>query len=431
MRHLHAPPAAPATGLVLTGGGARAAYQVGILQAIADLRLEHGGRHAPNPFPILTGTSAGAINAAALACAADDFDHGVRRIVHVWSRFEAQQVYHADAIHMLRSGARWLTLMSLGWMLARWRYTRPRSLLDNAPLGRLLREMVPLERLPGLFQDGHLRALAVTASSYSSGEHITFFDAHEDFQPWVRSQRRALRARITHAHLLASSAIPFIFPAQAVDIEGHREYFGDGSMRQTAPIAPAIHLGAERLLVVGAGRQADTVNGAPARARPPPLPRSAAHYPALGQIAGHALSSIFLDALPVDVERLLRINTTLSLIPQAALQDSPLRPIQLLFISPSEPLDDIAARHLARLPATVRALLSTLGIDTSAAGGRAGARDAALASYLLFEHGYTRELIALGRADALARQAELCEFFGWHGGPPAAQGSGAGGLAGA
>ena len=409
------PPASPAiapaahTGLVLTGGGARAAYQVGVLQAVAELRRACGTQQAPNPFPILSGTSAGAINAAALACAADDFELGVQRIVQVWSDFHAQQVYHADAIHMLRSGARWLTLMSLGWMLAHWRYTRPRSLLNNAPLGRLLHQMVPLQRLPQLLQAGHLQALAVTASSYSSGEHITFFDAHEDFQPWVRSQRRALHVRITHEHLLASSAIPFIFPAQAVHIDGHREYFGDGSMRQTAPVAPAIHLGAARLLVVGTGRQADTVNGGarPVRRQPP----GPAHYPALGQIAGHALSSIFLDALPVDVERLLRINTTLSLIPEAARQDSPLRPVQLLFITPSESLDDIAGRHVAHLPATVRALLNTLGVGVGGTGP--GQRDAALASYLLFERSFTRELIALGRADTLARRDEVCAFFGW------------------
>ena len=416
---MHSPPPPPpagSAGLVLTGGGARAAYQVGILQAIADLRRECGAQSGPYPFPILTGTSAGAINAAALACVADDFDDAVGRIAQVWSQFDAQQVYHADAISMLRSGARWLTLVSLGWMLARWHYTRPRSLLDNAPLGRLLRDMVPLQRLPGLFQAGQLQALAVTASSYSSGEHITFFDAHEDFEPWVRSQRRALRTRITHAHLLASSAIPFIFPAQAVEIDGHSEYFGDGSMRQTAPIAPAIHLGAERILVVGAGREAHAAGGAAPRLRP--AAAGAARYPALGQIAGHALSSIFLDALPVDVERLQRINTTLSLIPEAARRASALRPIRLLHLSPSEPIDDIAARHLADLPATVRALLSTLGIDARAGAGHTSSRDAALASYLLFERGFTRELIALGRSDALARRGEICDFFGWNAAAP-------------
>ena len=208
-----ATPAPLATGLLLTGGGARAAYQVGVLEAIADLRLACGAGDEPNPFPIITGTSAGAINAAALACGADNFDRAVRRIARVWREFHAHHVYRADSLSVLRSGARWLSLLSLGWALARWRRMRPRSLLDNAPLEKLLVKMVPLVRLPRLIRKGHIKALAVTASSYSSGEHVTFFETDAPLQPWVRSQRKAVRDRITHEHLLASSAIPFVFPA--------------------------------------------------------------------------------------------------------------------------------------------------------------------------------------------------------------------------
>ncbi len=178
-------PSAPRTGLLLTGGGARAAYQVGVLEAIADLRLACGAGKEPNPFPIVTGTSAGAINAAALACGADQFDRAVRRIVRVWSNFHAHHVYRADSISVMRSGARWLTLLSLGWVLARWRRMRPRSLLDNDPLAHLLVKMVPLVRLPRLIRQGHLQALAVTASSYSSGEHVTFFEGAPDVQPFT------------------------------------------------------------------------------------------------------------------------------------------------------------------------------------------------------------------------------------------------------
>ena len=170
-------PPSPRTGLLLTGGGARAAYQMGVLEAIADLRQACGAGREPTPFPIITGTSAGAINAAALACGADDFDRTVRRIARVWRQFHAHQVYGADSLSVMRSGARWLTLVSLGWALARWRRLRPRSLLDNAPLEKLLAKMVPLMRLPRLIQKGHLTALAVTASSYSSGEHVTFYES--------------------------------------------------------------------------------------------------------------------------------------------------------------------------------------------------------------------------------------------------------------
>ncbi|MBO9677477.1 MAG: patatin-like phospholipase family protein [Acidovorax sp.] len=394
-----APPPQPLTGLLLSGGGARAAYQVGVLEAIAQLRRLCGQARGPNPFPIIAGTSAGAINGAALACGADHFERAVRRIARAWSHAHAGQIYRADSLGVMQSGARWLTLLSLGWALARWQRTRPHSLLNNAPLEQLLCRLVPLVRLPMLIRQGHLRALAITASSYSSGEHVTFFEAGTNVPIWTRSQRKAARDRITPEHLLASSAIPFIFPAQAVDIDGHTEYFGDGSMRQSAPLAPAIHLGAERILVVGAGRMHEPVDEAPPTAT----------YPTLAQIAGHALSNIFLDALSVDVERAQRINQTLSLIPPEVRARSSLRPVELLVIAPSQRLDAVAARHVTDLPVTVRTLLGALGVTSNAQD----VRGAALASYLLFEQGYTRELMALGRADAFARRADVCRFFGW------------------
>ncbi|KAB2896287.1 MAG: patatin-like phospholipase family protein, partial [Burkholderiaceae bacterium] len=372
---------------------------VGVLEAIAQLRRLCGQARGPNPFPIIAGTSAGAINGAALACGADHFERAVRRIARAWSHAHAGQIYRADSLGVMQSGARWLTLLSLGWALARWQRTRPHSLLNNAPLEQLLCRLVPLVRLPMLIRQGHLRALAITASSYSSGEHVTFFEAGTSVPIWTRSQRKAARDRITPEHLLASSAIPFIFPAQAVDIEGHTEYFGDGSMRQSAPLAPAIHLGAERILVVGAGRMHEPADEAPPTAT----------YPTLAQIAGHALSNIFLDALSVDVERAQRINQTLSLIPPDVRARSSLRPVELLVIAPSQRLDAVAARHVTDLPVTVRTLLGALGVTSNAQD----VRGAALASYLLFEQGYTRELMALGRADALARRADVCRFFGW------------------
>ena len=398
---LKKPSITPVTGLLLTGGGARAAYQVGVLEALADLRNTCGEGHGPNPFPIITGTSAGAINAAALACGADNFDRAVRRIARVWRQFHAGQVYGADSLSVMRSGARWLSLLSMGWALARWRRMRPRSLLDNTPLEKLLVKMVPLVRMPRLIRKGHLTALAVTASSYTSGEHVTFFESATPVKPWVRSQRKAVSDRITHEHLLASSAIPFIFPAKSITVGERAEYFGDGSMRQSAPIAPVIHLGAERVVVIGAGRMHEP----PSDATKSP----AASYPTLAQIAGHALSNIFLDALSVDIERVQRVNQTLSLIPAEARAKSNLRPIELLVIAPSQRLDAVAARHVGSLPTPVRTMLGALGVTSD----MKDARGAALASYLLFESGYTQELMALGRADTLAMRAEVCQFFGW------------------
>ena len=399
------------TGLILSGGGARAAYQVGVLAAIAQLRqaarqaLGDGPEAdaqrvamAANPFPIISGTSAGAINAAVLACGADDFDFAMAELVEVWGNFRVEQVYDTGVLGMVRSGARWLSLLSLGWLL-RQKRLRPKSLLNNDPLRGLLTERVRFGRLPGLMQDGHLQALAITASSYSTGEHVTFFQSGGTVAPWVRNQRLAQQSPITVPHLLASAAIPFVFPAQRLDGPRGPAFFGDGSMRQTAPTSAAIHLGADRLLVIGVGRMQE----------PGPTEHNEPQYPNLGQIAGHALSSIFLDSLSVDVERLQRINQTLELIPPDKRTNTHLRPVDLLLIAPSQRLDVMAAKYANALPPTVQSLLRTLGRTNSSAQGQGDA----LLSYLLFEAPYTQAIMDLGRADALAQSAEIHRFFGW------------------
>jgi NTE family protein len=393
----------PLTGLILSGGGARAAYQVGVLQALAALRREACGagsaQAARNPFGIICGTSAGALNAAALACNADRFDAAVDSIAEVWRNFQADQVYRADSIGVLRSGAQWLTMLSVGWVLAKWRRARPKSLLDNSPLAGLLERMVPLERLPQMLSQRHLQALAVSASSYSSGEHVTFFESAARVDPYLRSQRIAVPATLTIPHLLASAAIPFMFPAQRLVQGAQSGWYGDGSMRQTAPISPAIHLGAQRVLIIGVGRMQE----------PPGRVVKDGGYPTLAQIGGHALSSIFLDGLSVDIERMHRINRTLELLTPDQRLATPLQPVQALVIAPSQRIDDIAARHQKDLPTPVRALLR--GVGSSSSSG--DARGAALASYLLFEAPFTRELMALGEADTYARRAEVLAFFGW------------------
>jgi NTE family protein len=383
---------------VLTGGGARAAYQVGVLKAVMQIRRESNALPG-NPFPVITGTSAGAINAAALACRSANMDEAVRVLAEVWENFHAEQIYRADSLGVIRTGARWLTLFSIGWLVARWRRVRPRSLLDNAPAADLLARMVDTAQIKQAMRDGHLQALAVTASSYGSGLHVTFYDAVKDIVPWTRSQRIAVRADVAVPHLMASSAIPFVFPAIPLRIEGRIEHFGDGSMRQAAPISPAVHLGANRILIIGAGRMHE----------PPGARAHSDEYPNLAQIAGHALSNIFLDALAVDVERLQRINATLRLLPPEMLARTTLRPIETLVIAPSQRLDDLAARHLGSLPGPVRGMLRAVGVS----GRGEDARGAALASYLLFEAPYTRELVALGVADTMARREEVRAFFGW------------------
>ncbi|RIX46974.1 MAG: patatin-like phospholipase family protein [Rhodocyclales bacterium GT-UBC] len=374
--------ASPKTGLILTGGGARAAYQVGFLLAIA--KLANNSRR--NPFPIICGTSAGAINAASLACLADNFGRATSIIAEVWRNMRAGDIYRADALGIGISGARWMSTLALGWLIR----NPPRSLLDNAPLRQLLTRHLDFKGINRSISKGALHAISISASGYESGENISFFQAHPSAQPWRRVQRLGIRAEIGVDHLLASSAIPFIFPATRI----HREYFGDGSMRQLAPISPAIHLGAERIMIVGASRG----NEHPER-------QKVDRHPSLAQIAGHALSSIFLDGLAVDIERLQRINQTLSAIPEDIRSQSaiPLRPIKTLIISPSERLDKLAAEHAKALPRPVKLLLTGLGAMNRRGG--------ALTSYLLFERPFTEKLIELGYADTLDKAEEVGQFL--------------------
>jgi NTE family protein len=386
--------------LILTGGGARAAYQVGVLKGIAavlrDTRrgLDPDIAQAHNPFQILVGTSAGAINAAALACRADSFQESVAQLLHVWENFRAEQVYRSDMIGVVRSGARWLALLSLGWMVRRSLQLRPRSLLDNAPLASLLARMIDIDRLQRSLETGHLRALAVSASSYTSGRHVTFYQSLNRHEIGPRLQRVYVQARIGLPHLLASSAIPFVFPAVPLTIGDEQEHYGDGSMRQISPISPAIYLGAERVLVIGAGQLGRL--GALGELAP-------STDPSLAQIAGHAMASIFLDSLASDIERLEKLNVIANELTPVQRRALGLRPVESLVIAPSDRLDAIAADFVATLPRPVRGLMDVLG-----AGNSSGA---SLASYLLFESAYTRVLIDLGYSDTLKRREEVLRFL--------------------
>ena len=368
--------------LVLTGGGARAAYQVGALLAIRDV---WGSKRAENPFPIVCGTSAGAVNAVALAVFSANFDEAVRKLAFIWRNLRVDHVYRADTLAIAESVLRWGSAVFFGWLVNQ----SPRSLLDNAPLGELLEAQLDFSAIGRSIADGHLHAISVTASGYTSGESLAFYQGADSLEPWRRAQRVGIRTELKVDHLLASSAIPFVFPAVRIN----REYFGDGSMRQLAPISPAIHLGADRILVIAGGRRSEEARQ-----------RSDA-YPSPAQVAGHAMSSIFLDGLSMDLERLERINTTLSAFTAEQRLEAgiALKPIETLVIAPSQRLDYLATRHRNALPNSLRLVLRGIGAMRK--------NGSVLLSYLLFERAYTRSLMQLGYTDAMSRRAELARFL--------------------
>lgn len=367
----------------MTGGGARAAYQIGILKAVAEM-LPRGG---PSPFQIVCGTSAGAINAISLATMSDNYNRAVAQMLRVWGNFHADQVFSSDAKSILLTASRWLAAITLGGLGKR----NPLALLDRKPLRKLLLARLDFDHIAQVINEGHLRAVSVTASGYTSGQSITFFQAHEDLEAWNRVRRLGARTNITIDHLMASSAIPFLFEA----IKINREYFGDGSMRQMAPLSSALHLQADRILVIGNQR-----NDEKSRER-----KQFDEYPSFAQIAGHILDSIFLDSLETDLERLQRINKTVDYIPTRTLrkQEIPLRKVEALVISPSIDIGELAHDYVHELPRTIRYLLRGLGAYRK--------QGSALASYLLFEKGYCRELIRLGYNDAMQEQDMLEQFL--------------------
>jgi NTE family protein len=375
--------ARPKVGLILTGGGARAAYQVGVLRALAEL-LPRG---ASTPFPIICGTSAGSINAAVLAVDASDFRYAVRRLMSVWKNFHVNHVYRADLLGAFSNSARWMVAAISGGRLR----NSPISLLDNSPLAALLARYIDFSGIKRNIDAGALHAFSVTCSGYTSGQSVTFYQGLPQLDNWQRARRIGVAMPIALEHMLASSALPFIFPPVRIN----REYFGDGSMRQIAPVSPALHLGADKLLVIGVGRQLKRG----ARRMPSDT------YPSLAQIAGHALNSIFLDSLEVDLERLQRINRTIELIPEDVhkANDYPLHNVDFRVITPSEELEKIAAQYADELPRVIRVLLASVG------GLRSSGSN--LLSYLLFEKSYCRALIELGYKDTVARKDDLLAFL--------------------
>jgi len=364
--------------LLLGGGGARAAYQVGVLKAIAELVPEG----SQNPFPIICGTSAGSINTVALASNASNFHHAVERINSVWANFELHHVFHADGKSLLKRIARW-AWANLG--PGTW-HKGPSSILDNEPLRHLLNHYINFERIDQSIKSGDLHAYCLTACSYTSGESTTFYDGAPEIDNWLRTHREGQREKMSIDHLMASSAIPVLFPSVKIG----EEHFGDGSMRQISPISPALHLGADKILIIGL--RLENAN----KVRPTPKRR-----PTLGQISGYVLDTLFLNSLQSDIERMERMNRTLEATKGS--NGDALKIIEHLVISPSEDIANIAMKHYLELPKSFRIALKFLGM------GKANSRR--FISYLMFTKTFCQELIDLGYRDALAQKSELKSFL--------------------
>ncbi len=394
------------TALVLMGGGARTAYQAGALQAIgAILKLQTNAFNANTtghfPFQILVGTSAGALNASFLAGRAllgcDAFDS----LHQFWGKLRSEHVYRLDVSPWVR-----ISKVAAAWSLHQ-RTRKHGAVLDTMPMVDTLHRAIDLAGVEAALAAGVLHAVAVTASSYSSGIHWTFCHTKNDARgmPWQRPGRRAVFEPITIEHLMASSAIPLLFPATPLWVDAHREFFGDGSMRQISPLSPALHLGAHKVLVIGVG-QPERAGFADAAATADHA--LAAQRPSLGGIMGHAMASVFHDTLQSDVEQAKRMNDTLGQLPREVAGVLPYRSVQVMAMHPSESLDALAQAYCHTLPSATRNTLAGLGAMDSKNGESGGA---SLASYLLFEPGFTQALMELGQRDAYAKKSDLLAFF--------------------
>ncbi len=369
------------TAVILTGGGARAAYQVGVLRAVADIYPDWH-----YPFNVIIGTSAGAINAMALAGSRGLFRHNIDHLEKVWSELTMNRIYRAGSFSLMRS----LSTVARNF-ISRPLQGGPVSLLDNTPLRRMLEQEINLDNIRETIREGHIDAVGLNACGYTTGQNICFFDSIDGLEGWSVGQRGGARTTLTLDHIMASSAIPTLFPPVRIN----REYFGDGATRQMAHISPALRLGARKVLVVGVS----------ANQQSPVKRPEQPGVPTMTQALGHVFNGIFLDTLDYDIDRSRMINQLLGLIPPERLKEAglDLSPVDILEISPSEPIDEIAMKYVDGLPLVLRRLAGASDID--------GNSSASLASFLLFDPRFCRDLINLGYRDGQSHARQIERFF--------------------
>jgi NTE family protein len=367
------------TALVLGGGGARAAYQIGVLKAL----VQFYPRNHNVPFDIICGTSAGAINATSLATHASCFHLGIKKLDWVWRHFETHKVYRASIPQVLRHLGR----MAIKGLQGDKVSTDAASLLDNQPLRELLDKLIDFKRIDRNISNDALKAISVDASSYNNSRSYSFYQGNKHIENWQSAKRSGIRSLLNTEHLLASSAIPMVFPS----IKLNQAYYCDGSVHQLSPLSSPVHLGANKIFVINL--ESPHKN----------FPIEFEYHPKTATIGGHLLDTIFSDTLNSDLERLQRENQTLSFMSKEGRDSLNLRHIETLVIKPSQDLSRIADRFYDDMPFAIKTLLKFFGINRQS--------DSSIVSYLLFEKSYTTTLIDLGYQDAMDRIDEIKQFF--------------------
>jgi NTE family protein len=380
---------ARAFGLVMTGGGARGAYQAGVLKRLGELkRIQASG----NPFPIIGGSSAGAINGAGLAMGCDDFPLATRVLAQLWAGLRPEDVFRCDLLHQARNSITWILDLSFGGVLGGG---NARSLLDATPLQRFLNKHLDCSRIRENIRRGHLYAFALSATNYTSGKSYLFIQGAKGHPMWNRSRRVTLPTKITIEHICASAAIPLVFQPVKLKTQRGSAFFGDGCIRLQQPLSPVIRLGAKKILAIG-------VRGHGLEHQD----ESDSQEPSLAQVLGVLFNVMFLDHLATDIEHLERLNQLLSEghIKQLGINGCErLRPLRPLLITPSANLTALAEQHQRDLPYLIQYFVNSLGRDAASC--------ADLMSYLLFTSKYTTDLMEIGYHDANERIDEIEDFL--------------------